>query len=127
MITDPIADMLIRIQNGYMARRTQVLVPYSGFKQSLLEVLKKCGYIASFTKKDDRMFSVTLQYTDGQPALTKVNRISKPGIRRYVRLNDMAALKPGLGHVILSTPQGVMTHVEARRAQVGGEVICKVY
>ena len=127
-MTDPIADLLIRIKNGYLARRGSVMVPYSRFKEALLVLLQKHGYIAEFSKDEtSREINVKLLYREEIPALTDVKRISKPGLRRYVGKRDLDLIKSRLGHTIISTPTGLKTHIEAKQAGTGGEVICRIW
>lgn len=128
MITDPIADLLIRIKNGYLARRESVVVPHSNVKESLLKVLQKYGYVDNLVhEKEQRILKVTLIYKQGTPALTEVKRLSKPGLRRYIRARDLGTLRQGLGYIILSTPQGLKTHHEAKAAKIGGELLCAIW
>jgi small subunit ribosomal protein S8 len=126
-MTDPIADMLIRIKNGYMARRAEVAVPYSKMKVSLAKLLSRYHYIGDVSPEAKRMFTVKLHYRAGVPAMTDVKRMSKPGLRRYTGVKDLERIQGGLGFTILSTPKGMMTHVEARKERLGGEVICRIW
>lgn len=126
--SDPIADMLTRIKNGYMARKETVEVPYSRFKAALAKLLARYEYVGEVSQADDqRTFTVTLSYKQGQPMMTEIKRISKPGLRRYLSVRDLEAVKQGLGYLILSTPKGLKTHIDARKERLGGEVICKVW
>ena len=128
MISDPVADMLIRIQNGYMARHKKVVVPFSRFKMALADLLKKQGFVGDVSKiNGDKEFSIALKYENGSPALFGVKRISKPGLRRYVGVGELSLLGRGVGKVILSTPKGLKTHSEAKKEGLGGEVLCKVW
>lgn len=126
MTNDSIADMLIRLQNGYMARKSAVEVPYSRIKLTLLKRLQTYGYVGD-VKSDDKQISVALVYRDGVPALSGVKRISKPGLRRYIKHKDLTTYRFGLGHVILSTPKGLKDQYEARKEQIGGELLCAVW
>lgn len=127
-MNDPIGDMLIRIKNAYLARKSTVAIPHSNVKEALVKLLTKQGYVENMSReKDARDIVVTLKYTNGLPALTDVKRLSKPGLRRYVRARDINTIKSGLGHVILSTPQGLKTHSEAKKDHIGGEVLCAVW
>ncbi len=126
MTNDSIADMLIRIQNGYMARKSVVEVPYSRIKLTLLTRLQKYGYIGEVNNNDGNI-SVSLIYRDGAPALSGVKRISKPGLRRYIKHKDLGKYRFGLGHVILSTPKGLKDQNEASKEQIGGELLCAVW
>lgn len=129
MVNDPIADMLIRIKNGYLAGKRTINVPHSKVKEALARVLEKYEYIGSVTKAEvGPDLRVTLLYQeDGRPALSEVQRISKPGLRRYAGVTDLAKIRQGLGFVIVSTPKGLMTHTEAKKQRLGGEVICKIW
>lgn len=128
MITDPIADMLIRIKNGYLAGKTEIDVPYSKVKESLAKLLKQYEYIGDVrTEKDAQQLKVTLLYQQGKPALSQVVRLSKPGLRRYTGVSDLEKIKQGLGFIIVSTPKGLMTHKQAKKQHLGGELICRVW
>lgn len=127
-MNDPIADMLIRIKNGYMAGKSVVEVPHSNLKEALATVLKKYEYIGEVTKKADKPnLFVELVYKDGRPSMTQVERLSKPGLRKYAGVSDLEKIKQVLGYVIISTPKGLMTHVEAKKKRLGGELICKIW
>ncbi|MGI6367829.1 MAG: 30S ribosomal protein S8 [Anaerolineae bacterium] len=129
--SDPIADMLTRIRNGQAVGRRYVLVPFSGVKQALASVLQEEGYIDRFEiVRDGRfpMLRVFLKYTRNQePLILGLRRVSKPGRRIYAKRSEIPWVRYGLGTVILSTPKGVLSGREARRQQVGGEVLCEVW
>lgn len=131
MMTDPIADMLTRIRNALMARHDFVDVPASKLKLSLVQVLKREGYIRDYEVKSQgakRTIRIHLAYTDKrEPVITGLQRVSKPGLRVYVQRREIPRVYGGLGIAILSTPQGVLTGQEARRRGVGGEVLCYVW
>lgn len=128
MITDPIGDMLSRIKNGYMAKKSSVEVPYSKFKESLAKLLQKYHFVGEIkTIEEQRKFLINLIYDGGKPAVTDINRISKPGLRRYINVVKLKNTRYGLGHLILSTPKGLMTQKEAQKQNLGGEIICKIY
>lgn len=127
-MTDPIADMLIRIKNGYLAGKSRVVIPHSNVKESLAHLLQKYDYIKEVKKETDKAFiEVELKYDEGKPALSQVVRLSKPGLRRYANVSELARIRQGLGFTIISTPRGLMTHVDAKKARVGGELICKIW
>lgn len=130
-VNDPIADLLTRIRNAQRARKTTVITPASRLRANVLEVLKREGYIRGYTSADVREgvthFTVELKYHDGQPVIRELRRVSKPGRRVYSRIQDLPRVYNGLGISILSTPRGVMSDGEARAANVGGEVICRVF
>ena len=128
-MTDPIADMLTRIRNGQTAEKVNVVMPSSKLKCAIAQVLKDEGYIEGFEKQEvdgKPALSVTLKYFQGQPVIERIDRISKPGLRRYRGKNDIPDVVGGLGVAIVSTSQGVMTERAARAAGHGGEVLCTV-
>ena len=129
--TDPIGDMLARIRNGQMRSHVKVEMPASSFKCKILEVLKREGFILNYTlnQTDEKKikFSIDLKYNSGLPVINNIERISKPGRRFYSSAQSIPKIKNGLGIAIVSTSKGVMTDTEARKAKVGGEIICKVF
>ena len=131
MMTDPIGDMLTRIRNGQRARKAQVNSPASKLRARLLDVLQREGYIRGYTRFEmdtgKPELQIELKYHDGEPVIREINRISKPGRRVYSSIKDLPTIYNGLGISILSTPQGVMSDSEARLANVGGEVLCRVF
>lgn len=128
-MTDPIADMLIRIKNAYLARHKEVKLPYSKIKEAIAKILKKEGFINDVSIKKGKYMDIVLalRYVRNQPVLTDVRRISKPGRRVYVNKKNIPRVVNGFGIAILSTPQGLMTGEEARKKGLGGEVICEVW
>ena len=128
---DPIGDMISRIRNGQMRSLKKVKIPASSFREKILSVLKKEGFIINFTeiKYDDnkKNFSVDLKYDAGHPVIKEIKRISKPGRRIYASATSIPRIQNGLGIAIVSTSKGVMTDTEARKQNVGGEVICRVF
>ncbi|MBT9258975.1 MAG: 30S ribosomal protein S8 [Clostridiales bacterium] len=129
-MTDPIADMLTRIRNAYIARRPMVEVPGSKMKRAIAQILKDEGFIESYEWEDDGkqgILRLYLRYRGKERAITGIRRISKPGLRVYVKKDEVPRVLGGLGIAILSTPQGIMTDREARRRRLGGEVICYVW
>jgi len=132
MNTDPIADFLTRIRNAQSAGHKVVKIPSSKLKKEITKILYDQGYILSykFEQEGPREFiKIALKYDkDSQmPVIKKLERISKPGLRKYVNVNDMPKVLNGLGIAILSTSKGVMTDKQARKENVGGEVLCYVY
>ena len=131
MMTDPLGDMLTRIRNGQMARKTSVTAPASRLRANVLEVLKREGYIRGYSENSVREgvseLTIELKYHEGLPVINTISRVSKPGRRVYSAINDLKPIKNGLGISILSTPKGVMSDTAAREANVGGEVLCRVY
>lgn len=130
-INDPLGDMLTRIRNAQMRRRTSVSTPGSKLRARVLDVLKSEGFIRDYSVVDfgngRTEFSVELKYFDGEPVIRSVQRVSKPGRRVYASVDTMPRVADGLGITIVSTPQGVMADHEARERNVGGEVLCKVF
>ncbi len=133
MMTDPIADMLSRIRNAAMARHDVARIPSSKLKKAIAEVLKAEGYVADVREEEvgpqkRRTITVTLKYgQDRSCAFLGLQRVSKPGRRVYVGHSDIPRVLNGLGVMILSTSQGLMTDREARKKKVGGELVCEVW
>ena len=129
-MSDPLGDMLTRIRNGQRARSSSVVSPASQVRANVLEVLRREGYIRGYSKVDIRPgvaeFNIELKYSDGEPVIKEISRVSKPGRRIYSKIADLPKVYNGLGIAILSTPRGVMSDGEARAANVGGEVLCRV-
>jgi len=131
-VSDPIADMLTRIRNGVAARHDSVRIPASKMKVSIARVLKDEGFIKDYSVQDDGKpqpdLKVDLGYsTTRQPVLNGLQRVSKPGLRVYVQRREIPRVYGGLGIAIISTPKGVMTGQEARRQEVGGELLCYIW
>lgn len=130
-MTDPLGDMLTRIRNGHMRRKSSVACPASKLKKSVLEVLKREGYIRDFrtdaTQEKKPQLVIELKYYEGEPVIREIGRISRPGRRVYAGARNMPRIYGGLGVAIVSTPRGVMTDHEARATNVGGEVLCQVF
>jgi small subunit ribosomal protein S8 len=132
-MTDPIADMLTRIRNANVAMHDTVRMPSSKLKESLAVILEREGYIAGFSASDDptrpgRVLEITLKYThERDRVIGGLKRVSKPGLRIYVRADRLPRVLGGLGVAVLSTSQGLMTDREARQRKVGGEVLCHVW
>jgi small subunit ribosomal protein S8 len=131
MVTDPIGDLLVRLKNGAQRRHETIAVPASKLKRAILEILKKEGYIDAVedgVRDGHPVLNVQLRYVgEGQPMITGLERISKPGRRVYVGSKDIAKVRNGIGVSILSTSKGVMTDQESRRNKLGGEVLCSVW
>jgi small subunit ribosomal protein S8 len=129
-LTDPIADMLTRIRNASAARQPVVNIPSSNLKQEIARVLKEKGFIKKYVVVEDGkqgVIKVLLRYTNDTPAIQGIQRVSRPGLRRYSNVETLPKVLNGLGYAILSTSLGVMTDHEARQQKVGGEVLCKVW
>jgi len=126
MLSDPIADMLTRIRNGYLAKKKKVIVPFSVLKERLAKILAREGFLKE-VKREERELVLQLKYQGGQPAVRKIKRISKPGRRIYKKVRDLKSIQSGLGISIISSPRGLITDKEARKKHLGGEVICEVW
>lgn len=131
-MTDPIADMLTRVRNAVRARKDSVAVPSSKTKRKIAEILKEEGFIEDFTESEEgkgkKTLTLVLRYgANNQPAIMGIVRVSKPGLRVYVGVNEIPVVRSGLGVNILSTPKGVVTGETARAKRVGGELLCTVW
>ena len=126
MIVDPIADMLIRIKNAYMAHRDVVEIPKSRLKHELALLLAKLNYVDK-VNSDSTYIKISLFYRQGKPATSGVKRLSKPGLRRYAGVDEIKKMHFGLGHLVISTPQGLKTHKEAIKAKMGGEILFQIW
>ena len=131
MVTDPVADLLARIRNGSLAEHEKVDIPSSKLKVRLAEILKEEGFIKNFRLIEDKrqgVLRVYLKYGPGQErVISGLRRVSKPGKRLYVGADRIPSVLGGMGVAILSTPRGVLTDRESRKAKVGGEVLCYVW
>jgi small subunit ribosomal protein S8 len=128
-MTDPVADLLTRIRNGLSANKAEVTMPLSKVKVSIAQVLKGEGYIGDFTTGDidgKPALIINLKYYQGKPVIEQIKRISRPGLRVYKGKNELPKVLNGLGIAIISTSAGVMTDRAARKAGLGGEVLCAV-
>lgn len=129
-MTDPIADFLTRIRNAANARHKVVDVPASRLKERLAAILKDQGFISDFQKVEEGpqgTIRVALRYINGFPSMLGLQRVSRPGLRRYAGAGELPRVKNGLGIAIISTSQGLMTDKEARTRNIGGEVLCYVW
>lgn len=130
-MSDPLGDMLTRIRNGQRARKSSVTAPASKLRANVLEVFKREGFIRGYTQQEIRPgvneLTIELKYHEGEPVIREINRVSKPGRRVYSRIKDLQRVYNGLGISVLSTPRGVMSDAEARDANVGGEVLCRLF
>ena len=130
-LTDPIGDMFSRIRNGQMRSLETIDIPSSNFRKNILEILKNEGYIQGYyiekSENNKINLKINLKYYEGDPVIKEIKRISKPGRRVYSRANSIPRVMNGLGLAILSTPKGVMSDTEARKNNVGGEIICRVF
>ena len=130
-LMDPIGDMFTRIRNGQLRLLTKVEMPSSNFRLKVLEVLKIEGFISSYhiEKKENNKINliVDLKYYEGNPVIKDIRRISKPGRRVYSSATSIPRIQNGLGLAIISTNKGVMSDIEARKNNIGGEIICRVF
>jgi len=129
MMTDPIADMLTRIRNAQKAEKFSVSMPMSKMKKAIASVLKEEGYVDGF--EDDTVdgkpaLTITLRYFEGAGVISNVKRISKPGLRVYKAADELPSVNGGLGTAIISTNKGILTDRAARKAGVGGEILCTI-
>lgn len=128
-MTDQISDMLTRIRNANLARHETVVVPYSKMKMAVAKILAKEGFVKNVEKLEEKhgQIKIELKYKANQPVLIGLKRVSKPGLRVYNSYRQLPRIMPRLGFYIISTPQGLMTHEEAKKKKLGGEIICEVY
>jgi len=132
-MTDPISDMLTRIRNAVNAKQKFVIVPFSKFKMEILDVIKKAGYIDNIEVKGvgdgfGNIIRIKLKYSDsGKSIISGLKKVSKPGRRIYVSKDNLPVVLGGLGIAVVSTSQGVMTNIDAKKKNLGGEVICEIY
>ena len=128
-LSDPIGDMIARIKNSQMRNHKKVQLPSSKFKIKITEVLKNEGYIIDYNVSEEKKpnLEIILKYIYGNPVISSIERISKPGRRIFSSAESLPKINNGLGIAIVSTPIGVMTDIDARKQKVGGEIICKVF
>jgi small subunit ribosomal protein S8 len=130
-LSDPLGDMLTRIRNGQKAGKATIVSPASKLRASVLDVLKREGYIRGYQRSDGETgaleLRIELKYHEGHPVIREISRVSRPGRRVYSKVTELPRVYNGLGISILSTPRGVMSDNEARAANVGGEVLCRVF
>lgn len=130
-INDPLGDMLARIRNAQMRRKTTVTTPASKLREHVLNVLVEEGYIRGYSRTDydggRSEFDIELKYFNGEPVIKEIERVSTPGRRVYSSVKDLPMVANGLGVAILSTPKGVMSDSRARSENVGGEILCNVF
>ena len=129
-LSDPIGDMIARIKNAQLRNHKVVELPSSNFKISISEILKNEGYIVDYKINEDKkkpVLSINLKYHSGNPVISTIERISKPGRRIFSSAESLPKINNGLGIAIVSTPKGVMTDIDARKQKIGGEIICKVF
>jgi len=127
METNNFSDLIIRIKNGYLARKNDIVCRYSKFNLNILKKLKALNFIKEFKQEGNKNVIVELLYNDGQPAMTDVKIHSKPGKRIYRSYKELKPVLSGLGYSIISTTKGVLTNKEARKLKVGGEVLFDIW
>ena len=128
--TDPIADMLTRIRNANQQKHETVSIPYSNLKNDLANILKNEGFVTDFVVNEEgnhKNIVITLKYKGNEKVITGLKRVSKPGLRQYAKVNEIPKVLNGLGIVVLSTSQGLMTDKEARAKNIGGEVLAYIW
>ena len=128
-LSDPIGDMLARIKNSQMRNHKKVELPSSKFKTKIAEVLKNEGYIIDYKVQNDLkpILVINLKYNSGNPVISTIERVSKPGRRIFSSAESLNRINNGLGIAIVSTPKGVMTDIDEKKKKIGGEIICKVF
>ena len=130
-LSDPIGDMLARLKNSQLRNHKKIELPSSKFKTKIAEILKSEGYIIDYevinSKNNKANLLISLKYNSGNPVISSIERISKPGRRIFSSAESLPKVNNGLGIAIISTPKGVMTDIDARKQKVGGEIICKVF
>jgi len=129
-LSDPIGDMIARIKNAQIRNHKKVELPSSNFKAKIAEILKIEGFIIDYSINSETSKSVLkidLKYHSGNPVISTIERVSKPGRRIFSSAESLPKINNGLGIAIVSTPKGVMTDIDARKQKVGGEIICKVF
>jgi small subunit ribosomal protein S8 len=134
-MTDPIADMLTRIRNAMAVKKPEVVLPFSRIKLEIAEILKTNGYVSQVKKVEKgedgnthAQINIGLKYIGGkEPAISKLSRVSKPGLRVYAKKDNLPVVLNNIGIAIISTSQGLMTNKEAKKKHLGGEVICEIY
>ena len=130
-MSDPLGDMLTRIRNAQRSRHAVCVAPGSRLRASVLDVLRREGFIRGFSTEPLRpgvsQLRIELKYNEGEPVIKEIHRVSKPGRRVYSKIKELPRVYAGLGISILSTPRGVLSDAEARAANVGGEVLCRVF
>lgn len=127
-MTDPIADMLTRIRNAVRVKKTEVEIPFSKLKLEIAKRMTEAGFLAAVDEHpEERILLVRLRYADGQPPLSDLVRVSRPGRRVYVGKEALPRVQNDFGIAILSTPRGILTNRQARKMGVGGEVICHIF
>ena len=128
-LSDPIGDMIARIKNAQIRNHKKVEIPSSKFKTKIVDVLKGEGFIIDYKATDEKkpILEINLKYNSGNPVISSIERVSKPGRRVFSSAESLPKINNGLGIAIVSTPKGVMSDIDARKQNIGGEIICKVF
>ncbi|ATO30719.1 30S ribosomal protein S8 [Mycoplasmopsis bovirhinis] len=129
-ITDPISDLVVRVKNANARKHRSLSVPYSVKKEAIVKLIEREGYISSYSVEGEgvkKSLVITLKYKKNQSAIVGIKRVSKPGLRVYVKSDEIPAILSGYGTVIISTSKGLMTGTEARKENVGGEIIAYIW
>lgn len=128
-MNDPVIDLIIRMKNAYMTKNEVMSSPHSSYREAVLKKLQEIGYVKSYEVTGDvvKTIEIQLNYEKGVPAFTDVQIVSKPGKREYVSYKDLKAVMSGMGYSILSTPKGIMTHKEAKKNKLGGELLFLIW
>ena len=129
-LSDPIGDMIARVKNSQVRNHKKVELPSSNFKVKIADILKNEGFIIDYIISDNlskSQLEISLKYNSGNPVISSIQRVSKPGRRIFSSVESLPKINNGLGIAIISTPKGVMTDIDARKQKVGGEIICKVF
>jgi small subunit ribosomal protein S8 len=127
-MNDPIADLLTRIRNACLRKHKEVNIPYSTIKEGIVKLFQEEGFIGAVEKTQDNSLKVVLKYDEHKnPVIRKIQRVSKPGLRQYRRVEDITPLMSGQGVFVLSTSQGLLSDRECKKRNIGGEVICLIY
>ena len=130
-LSDPIGDMLARLKNSQLRNHKKIELPSSKFKTKIAEILKSEGYIIDYevvnSENNKANLLISLKYSSGNPVISSIERVSKPGRRIFSSAESLPKINNGLGIAIVSTPKGVMSDIDARKQNIGGEIICKVF
>ncbi len=128
-MNDPIIDLIIRIKNAYMTKNESLVSPHSSYREAVVKKLKEIGYIEDYSVDGEviKTISIQLKYDKGVPAVTDIQIVSKPGKREYVSYDDLKSVMSGMGYSVLSTPKGIMTHKEAKKNKLGGELLFLIW
>ncbi len=130
MANHAVSELVCLLKNGQLAKKSVVVSPFSKMKQSILNILQREGYIKGFSVAKGESFDqleIELSYHNGEPVIKEIEIISKPGKRKYVGVNDIPVVYNGLGMIVLSTPKGILSDIDAKNTNVGGELLLKIF